>query len=92
MWKSRKKKFKGTRRKGNKKTSPQHEEFYFPINPSPIVLPLSFPQRFRKAKLDGKFATFFNMFKKLEMNIPFADALTQMPKYVKFMKEIMINK
>ena len=32
------------------------------------------------------------MFKKLEINIPFADALAQMPNYVKFMKEIMSNK
>ena len=32
------------------------------------------------------------MFKKLEINIPFGDALAQMPNYVKFMKEIMSNK
>ena len=32
------------------------------------------------------------MFKKLEINILFADALAQMPNYLKFMKEIMSNK
>ena len=32
------------------------------------------------------------MFKKLEVNIPFIEALTQMPNNVKFMKEIMSNK
>ena len=32
------------------------------------------------------------MFKKLHINIPFADALEQMPSYVKFMKEILSNK
>ena len=32
------------------------------------------------------------MFKKLEVNIPFSDALAQMPNYVKFMKDIMSNK
>ena len=32
------------------------------------------------------------MFKKLEVNIPFTDALDQMLNYVKFMKEIMSNK
>ena len=32
------------------------------------------------------------MFKKLEINILFADAMAQMPNYVKFMKEIMSNK
>ena len=32
------------------------------------------------------------MFKKIEVNILFAEALAQMPNYVKFMKEIMITK
>ena len=32
------------------------------------------------------------MFKKLHINIPFADALEQMPNYVKFIKEILSNK
>ena len=32
------------------------------------------------------------MFKKLHINIPFSDALEQMPSYVKFMKEILSNK
>ena len=32
------------------------------------------------------------MFKKLEIDIPFVDALDQRPNYVKFMKEIMSNK
>ena len=33
-----------------------------------------------------------NMFKKLEVNIPFVDSLAQMPNYVKFMKKITIKK
>ena len=32
------------------------------------------------------------MFKKLHINIPFAEALAQMPQYAKFMKGIMLNK
>ena len=32
------------------------------------------------------------MFNKLEVNIPFVEALAQMPNYVKFMKEIVSNK
>ena len=32
------------------------------------------------------------MFKKLEINIPFVDALAQMPNYVNFFKEIMSTK
>jgi len=32
------------------------------------------------------------MFKKLHINIPFADVLAQIPKYGKFMKDILRNK
>ena len=63
----------------------------FPDNPPLIVPPLPFPRRFKKAKLDEQFAKFLNI-KKLEVNIPFANALAQMSNYVKFMKEIMSNK
>ena len=32
------------------------------------------------------------MFKKMEINIPFSEALIQMPHYAKFMKEILSRK
>ena len=32
------------------------------------------------------------MFKKIEINIPFFEALTQMPHYAKFMKDILSRK
>ena len=32
------------------------------------------------------------MFKKIEINIPFSEALTQMPHYAKFMKDILSKK
>ena len=32
------------------------------------------------------------MFKKLEINIPFVEALAKMPHYVKFMKDIISKK
>ena len=61
----------------------------FSDNPPSYTPPLPFPQRFRKTKLDEQFAKFLNMFKRLEVNILFVDALAQMPNYVKFMKKIM---
>ena len=62
-------------------------------NKPPIYTPPSpFPQRLRKAKLDAQFAKFLDIFKKLEVNIPFVDALAQMSNYEKFMKDIMSNK
>ena len=54
--------------------------------------PVSFPQRLQKAKLEEQFSKFFNMFKKTEINIPFSEALTQMPHYAKFMKDILSRK
>ena len=51
-------------------------------NKPPIYTPpLPCPQRFRKAKLDAQFGKFLNIYKKLEVIIPFADALVQMPNY-----------
>ena len=51
-----------------------------------------FPQRLQKARLEEQFSKFLNMFKKIEINIPFSEALTQMPHYAKFMKEILSRK
>ena len=53
---------------------------------------IPFPQRLKKNNLDKQFAKFLEVFKKLHINIPFMEALEQMPKYVKFMKEILSKK
>ena len=53
-------------------------------------VPLSY--RLQKAKLEEKFSRFLNMFKKIEVNIPFLEALTQIPHYAKFMKDILSKK
>ena len=53
---------------------------------------IPFPQRMKQSKLDDQFAKFLNMFKKLEINIPFVEALAQMPHYEKFMKDIISEK
>ncbi|XP_022868132.1 uncharacterized protein LOC111387776 [Olea europaea var. sylvestris] len=63
--------------------------------PSPVkayVPPISFPQRLQRKKLDNQFAKIVEIFKKLHINIPFADAIAQMPSYAKFLKEILSNK
>ena len=53
---------------------------------------IPYPQRIRKNNLDKQFSKFLEVFKKLHINIPFAEALEQMPSYVKFMKEILSKK
>ena len=43
-------------------------------------------------KLEEQFSRFLNMFKKIKINIPLSEALTQMPYYAKFMKDILSKK
>ncbi|XP_057248187.1 uncharacterized protein LOC130590178 [Beta vulgaris subsp. vulgaris] len=58
----------------------------------PYVPPIPFPQRLKQTKLDSEFEKFLKMFKQLHINIPFIDALMQIPSYSKFLKEIMSKK
>ena len=54
--------------------------------------PVPYPQPLKNNKLDKKLTKFMELFKKLHINIPFVDALEQMPNYVKFMKDILLRK
>ncbi|XP_061337877.1 uncharacterized protein LOC133284775 [Gastrolobium bilobum] len=54
--------------------------------------PPPFPQRLQKLKQEHQFRKFLDLLKQLFINIPFVDALEQMPTYVKFMKEILSRK
>ncbi|KAL5577699.1 hypothetical protein UlMin_019398 [Ulmus minor] len=58
--------------------------------PSSNTIP--FPQRLRKQNLDKQFSKFIDKFKSLHINLPFVDMLEQMPKYAKFLKEVLSNK
>ncbi|XP_057759213.1 uncharacterized protein LOC130979704 [Arachis stenosperma] len=53
---------------------------------------MSYPQRLQKASKDKQFSRFLELFKKLQINIPFTEALEQIPLYAKFMKELLTNK
>ncbi|XP_016172607.1 uncharacterized protein LOC107614999 [Arachis ipaensis] len=76
------------------------EEAQIPVpNPSeekevlrPYVPKAPYPQRLMKNAKDSQFSKFLEIFKKLQINIPFAKALEQMPLYAKFLKELMTNK
>ncbi|XP_062103280.1 uncharacterized protein LOC133814318 [Humulus lupulus] len=97
----------GTRYEGVKKSQSEEEEKKFdnkkvtedlkeeeetpPVNIEHHVR-IPYPQRLRKHNLDKQFAKFLEVFKKLHINILFAEALEQMPSYVKFMREILSNK
>ncbi|XP_016195442.1 uncharacterized protein LOC107636450 [Arachis ipaensis] len=57
----------------------------------PYIPPLPYPQRMHRELKDQQFPKFLEIFKKLEINLPLAEALEQMPLYAKFFKEL-INK
>ncbi|PIN21854.1 DNA-directed DNA polymerase [Handroanthus impetiginosus] len=83
-----------TKSKEKEVTSEEKEkEVEAPLEVSkPTTLQPPFPQRLQKQKLKKQFLKFLEVFKKLHINIPFAEALEQMPSYVKFMKDILSKK
>ncbi|KAJ9554347.1 hypothetical protein OSB04_018392 [Centaurea solstitialis] len=59
----------------------------------PIYVPnVSFPARLAKAKLEAKLGKFLEMMKQLHINIPFMDAITEIPTYAKFLKDLISTK
>src|SRR5436305_7285256 len=52
---------------------------------------IPFPSRLKKQNEDKNYKKFLEMFRGLRINIPLADALEQIPKYAKYLKDI-INK
>ena len=75
--------------KNSESKEPRKIELKAPSREDTTIAP--YPQRL-KNKLDNQFGKFMEIFKKLHINIPFVDALDQMPSYVKFMKDILANK
>ena len=51
-----------------------------------------FPQRLQKSRREEQFSKFLDIFKKIEINIPLAEVINQMPLYAKFLKEILSKK
>ncbi|XP_015965793.1 uncharacterized protein LOC107489560 [Arachis duranensis] len=51
-----------------------------------------FPQRLKGGGKEKKYSRFLDTFKSLHINIPFIEALQQMPSYIKCMKELLTKK
>ncbi|PPR88156.1 hypothetical protein GOBAR_AA32535 [Gossypium barbadense] len=64
--------------------------------PKPVIteykLRLSYPNTIRKDHSDEQFGKFLKLLKKLHINLPFIEALSQMPNAIKFLKELLENK
>ncbi|XP_057538065.1 uncharacterized protein LOC130815593 [Amaranthus tricolor] len=54
--------------------------------------PVPFPSRLAQAKLEQKYGKFLQVLSKLQLNIPFLEAIKEMPSYAKFLKDIISNK
>ncbi|XP_061365660.1 uncharacterized protein LOC133308946 [Gastrolobium bilobum] len=62
-----------------------------PINLSPYAK-VPYPQRLKQEIQKQHYARFLDIFKKLQINIPFAEALENMSHYAKFMKDLLSKK
>ncbi|CAL2240361.1 unnamed protein product [Prunus armeniaca] len=62
------------------------------LTPKSYVPPIPFPQRLKKNKKEAQFSKFLEIFRKLQITIPFGEALDQMPSYGKFLKDILSKK
>ncbi|XP_061360631.1 uncharacterized protein LOC133304597 [Gastrolobium bilobum] len=62
-----------------------------PADPSPYAR-VPYPQRLKQEIQKQQYTKFLDIFKKLQVNIPFAEALESMPNYAKFMKDLLSRK
>ncbi|CAM8944881.1 unnamed protein product [Rhodiola kirilowii] len=62
------------------------------VEPAPYMPPIPFPQRLKGARRDKEFMQFVDKVRTLYITMPFTDAITKIPTYAQFMKEIMSGK
>ncbi|XP_027157996.1 uncharacterized protein LOC113759613 [Coffea eugenioides] len=62
------------------------------IETTQIPPPVPFPQKLKPSRSNKDFEMFVNIFKQLHINIPFVDAILQIPSYAKFLEKIMTKK
>jgi len=63
------------------------------VNEEPKVKPPPpFPQKFRKQKEEECFGKFIELLKQVHVNLPLIDVLQGIPKYAKYVKDVVANK
>ena len=62
------------------------------INSNPIPPNAPFPRRFMQSRKEETEKDILDTFRKVQVNIPLLDAIKQVPKYAKFLKELCTNK
>ena len=53
---------------------------------------LPYPQKKKKGATETKYKKLVNVLRSLHVNIPFTEALNEMPAYAKFLKEVLAKK
>ncbi|XP_031108716.1 uncharacterized protein LOC116013208 [Ipomoea triloba] len=71
---------------------PQNDQKLVKESPETLVIPPPFPSRLAKSKKAEEEKEIFETFRKVEVNIPLLDAIKQIPRYAKFLKELCTNK
>ncbi|CAN6570222.1 unnamed protein product [Malus baccata var. baccata] len=61
-----------------------------PTNDFPVNVP--FPRRFKQTKKEEAEKDILETFRKVQVNIPLLDAIKQVPRYAKFLKELCTNR
>ncbi|KAL2235809.1 UNVERIFIED_CONTAM: hypothetical protein Sindi_1313100 [Sesamum indicum] len=83
----------GVKRKLEKEIQVQQEQAKPEVDhPKPLVTRMSFPERFTKVKKEEEEKEILETFRKVEVNIPLLDAIKQIPRYAKFLKELCTSK
>nr|XP_027076937.1 uncharacterized protein LOC113700672 [Coffea arabica] len=66
------------------------------VLPDPVITaktnPPPFPNRLEKSKKQDKKKEILEVFRKIEINIPLLDAIKQVPKYAKFLRDLCVNR
>jgi hypothetical protein len=58
----------------------------------PIVIPAPFPSRFARQKKEEDDKEILDTLRKVEINIPLLDAIKQVPRYARFLKDLCTRK
>ncbi|KAJ8771973.1 hypothetical protein K2173_027150 [Erythroxylum novogranatense] len=70
----------------------EHPVNFAPTEPKILEIRPPFPERLAKSKKDKEDKEILDTFRKVEINIPLLDAIRNIPRYAKFLKELCTNK
>ncbi|XP_010244116.1 PREDICTED: uncharacterized protein LOC104588022 [Nelumbo nucifera] len=83
---------KDTTKEEKEKETPSPQKNSSGKQPQAIVTAPPFPSRFAKSKKEEQDNDILETFRKVEVNIPLLDAIKQVPRYAKFLKELCTTK